>query len=167
MAVYFLKATCSQPYSFAASFEIPQINPPQVLCVEITEVNGQQDENPANNIRCINLDADFVVVEPYPNPAEQVINLQVVVSRKDFLSITVYDATGKLIKEVYSGSVAAGLNKFSFDISSLSEGTYFCKYSFSAKNYSKAADSYFVKEEIALILKFLRDNIFSLPLLSI
>lgn len=131
------QTTLQPPYSFAASFEIPQINPPNILCVEITEVNGQQDDNPDNNIRCINMDEDFVVVEPYPNPSEQVINLQVVISRKDFLSITVYDASGKLIREVFNGLASAGLNKFIFDISSLSEGTYFCKYTYSAKTVVK------------------------------
>lgn len=125
------------PYTFAANFEIPEINPPNYLCVEITEVNNQQDDNPANNIRCINLGEDFVVVDPYPNPAAQVINLQVVASRKDFLEITIYDASGKLIKELFNGVAAAGLNKFSFDTSSLASGTYFCRYNFSAKTIVK------------------------------
>ena len=125
------------PYNFSASFEVPQINPPNFLCVEIFEVNGGQDDNLANNIRCINLDDDFVVADPYPNPAEQVINLQVVVSKKDFLSITVYDAAGKLIREIYNGTAAAGLNKFIFDTSSLAEGTYFCKFAFGEKTIVK------------------------------
>jgi PKD repeat protein len=124
-------------YNFAANFEISQVNPPHFLCVEITDVNGQQDNNPANNIRCINLIEDFVIIDPYPNPAEQVINLQVVVTRRDFLSIAIYDASGKLVRDIYNGLSTQGLNKFILDTSSLANGTYFCKYTFSGKTTVK------------------------------
>jgi PKD repeat protein len=131
------QSALTPPYSFVAHFETSQVNPPHFLCVEITEVNGQQDQNPANNIKCINLDEDFVVIDPFPSPAEQVVNLQVVVTRKDFLSISVYDASGKLIRNIFNGVATAGLNKFILDTSSLANGTYFCKYTFSEKTIVK------------------------------
>lgn len=131
------QSTLQPPYNFAAHFETSPSNPPNVLCVEITEVNNQQDDNPSNNIRCINLHEDFVVMNPYPNPAEDVIYLQAVTTRKDVLSITIYDASGKLVTELFNGLTTTGLNKFIFDTSSLAEGTYFCRYSFSAKTIVK------------------------------
>lgn len=122
-------------YNFTANFEISNNNPPTYLCVEATYPNNVWDDNPANNILCINLSEDFVIVDPFPNPSTDLINLLIIAPHKDRLAIDVFDAGGKLIRNVYNGTVVTGLNKFTFDSSSLSEGVYFCRFSFLTKTF--------------------------------
>src|SRR5438477_5189521 len=41
-------------YFFSANFEISPDNPPTYLCVEATKPNNEDDDNPSNNLFCIN-----------------------------------------------------------------------------------------------------------------
>ncbi|MBK5284768.1 MAG: T9SS type A sorting domain-containing protein, partial [Bacteroidia bacterium] len=122
-------------YNFTANFEISPDNPPHYLCVEATNPNNEADDNPANDILCINLSEDFVIIDPYPNPSSDVINLAFIAPHKDQVVIEIFDALGKLVREVYNGSVSTGLNKFVFDSGSLNQATYFCRFSFTAKTF--------------------------------
>ena len=66
---------------------------------------------------------DFFV---FPNPVNSFANVQFNLAEfKDNLEIGVYDMVGKQVKQLYNGSLAAGSQDFSFDVSDLSKGVYF------------------------------------------
>jgi PKD repeat protein len=124
-------------YDFNANFEISPGSPPAYVCVEATYPNNTWDENPANNLLCINLSDEFIVVDPYPNPSPGIFNLSVIAPHKERLTVDVFDAGGKLVSNVFSGNVTTGINQFIFDTSVLSEGVYFCRFSFLTKTFVK------------------------------
>ncbi len=59
----------------------------------------------------------------YPNPAENLLNIEFYVSGKMDVVITIYNATGQLVKAEQK-SFAGGMNKVQTDISALSSGVY-------------------------------------------
>lgn len=59
----------------------------------------------------------------YPNPAENLLNIEFYVSGKMDVVITIYNATGQLVKAEQK-SFAGGMNKVQTDISALASGVY-------------------------------------------
>ena len=64
-------------------------------------------------------------VKIYPNPVKTKFSVQFTINENTSIGISLYDATGKLVKELYSGNANIGLNVFSFDKANLSSGIYF------------------------------------------
>ncbi len=61
----------------------------------------------------------------FPNPVIEVCTIEFNLLRTANLYINIYDAAGKLVKDLYSGRASTGLNIFSFNKANLSSGTYF------------------------------------------
>lgn len=61
----------------------------------------------------------------YPNPVIDTYKVEFDLKTNETIQIAVYDTQGKLVKELYNGRAAAGINSFTFNKSNLSTGTYF------------------------------------------
>src|SRR5688500_19228333 len=57
-------------YSFSVQFVISDCDN-VVICMDVMNPNGQQDQNPANDHLCATLSDDFVIIGPYPNRSEE------------------------------------------------------------------------------------------------
>jgi len=77
--------------------------------------NGVSDED--NNLKI------------YPNPASKTVNVKFTTSSPESGSITIYDAFGKLVKEIPTGNIVPGEYVFPVDVSSLEAGIYLVKLS--------------------------------------
>lgn len=64
-------------------------------------------------------------LEQFPNPVRNTSSLIITSPQKQFASITLYDALGRIQKEVFRGMLNEGENYFSTDAEHLSEGLYF------------------------------------------
>jgi spore coat protein A len=62
-----------------------------------------------------------------PNPFRAYVTIQFNLKEAKKVGIEVYDATGSLVKKVYSGQKPAGLNRILIDGSNIANGIYFCK----------------------------------------
>lgn len=62
-----------------------------------------------------------------PNPFNANLKVQLVLPKSSALSISVYDVTGRQVKQVFNGRRDAGLQQFTIDGSRWSNGTYFCE----------------------------------------
>lgn len=62
-----------------------------------------------------------------PNPFNTDLKVQLQLPHASSLSVSVYDATGRRIQQVFSGRRDAGLQQFSIDGSRWSNGSYFCE----------------------------------------
>lgn len=60
----------------------------------------------------------------YPNPTAAQMNVQLFLDKSDYLQFQLFDANGKLIKELLRERVKAGKNNFSFSTEPLSPGHY-------------------------------------------
>jgi hypothetical protein len=60
----------------------------------------------------------------FPNPASDRISVAFSNPQNQLLSFDIYDASGKMVKQLYRGSVIKGDNEFTFSASALSPGLY-------------------------------------------
>ena len=81
----------------------------------------------------LNVLPELARLEPnYPNPFNPVTNIPILVNNKSEIIINIYNVSGQLVKEVYSGSLNAGEFLFKWDgrgqnSAKISSGLYFCK----------------------------------------
>jgi hypothetical protein len=72
---------------------------------------------------------NFANLNLFPNPATQTVNVSVDLFERAQVNITLYDLTGKMITEIYSGQMNNGVNSVSADISLIPAGIYFARIS--------------------------------------
>jgi hypothetical protein len=71
------------------------------------------------------LPKEFNLYQNYPNPFNPVTSIKYDVPQNSFVSIRVYDVTGKQIMDLVNGEQAAGVYEAVFDASHLASGVYF------------------------------------------
>jgi hypothetical protein len=81
------------------------------------------------------LPKEFNIYQNYPNPFNPATSIKYDVPKNSFVSIKVYDVTGKQITELVNGEQAAGVYETTFDASQLASGVYF--YKMEAGKFSK------------------------------
>ncbi len=96
------------------------------VCVEVVPVlEGIEDSNPLNNAKCENLSPnDLVISDPYPNPATNMIMLNVVTEQERPLNIRLLNSTGSFTK-IYDLSLNTGFNEILLNTDNLEQGIYF------------------------------------------
>lgn len=103
------------------------ISEPSYFCVKLIsqyEELEYLDINPINNEKCITLQPDVQVENPFPNPVRDQFRLKVVTPADGQVSLRLINATGKLQREE-TCQASAGLNNFFIDMSTLNPGIYF------------------------------------------
>jgi PKD repeat protein len=121
-----LQAGDAATFNFAAALTIPHSSNHDYYCVEAVIV----DSVPSNNKRCESIVTDYSIVEPYPNPFTQSINLDVVLPYDDDLLIELFNSLGQQLQVLYDGPAYAGLNSISADLTSLADGMYAVRFTF-------------------------------------
>lgn len=97
---------------------------------------------PASNA-IIELQKDNGQAKIFPNPIIENYNVEFDLNNSETIKIYIYDAYGKLIKELYNGKASRGKNLFTFNKANLKPGTYFLNIN---------ADNKTVKNEKILIV---------------
>ncbi len=67
----------------------------------------------------------FELAQNYPNPFNPMTNLSFVIRHSAFVSLSVYDVTGKEVASLVNEELAAGSHQRMFDASGLSSGVYY------------------------------------------
>jgi PKD repeat protein len=116
------------PYQFTASFDTEQQTTPKYICVKVDHPNGEQDENMSNNEYCLTF-SDFTVFDPYPNPTFETLNLLIIIPKNSNIEIKLLNQIGQEVRNLYSGQLNKGIQKFDYDISTLRNGIYTLKFS--------------------------------------
>lgn len=68
---------------------------------------------------------NFKLSQNYPNPFNPVTNLEFGILKLGFVSLKIYDMTGKEVTTLVNGNLHPGIYKYNFDASGLSSGIYF------------------------------------------
>jgi len=110
-------------YRFSAAFELINGELPSVVCVQLENPNGEIDANQSNNEYCLSL-TEFLVFDPYPNPANDWIYLDFILPEDGPVTIQLYNSLGKLVRIIYDGNSDKGLNRLSFLVDDLSSEMY-------------------------------------------
>ncbi|MCX7878198.1 MAG: choice-of-anchor B family protein [Ignavibacteria bacterium] len=106
------------PYYQSGKFIVSDINTGLYVLKFGSPIGIQQNGNAVPD--------KFLLKQNYPNPFNPVtkINFQLPVS--SYISIKIFDSSGKLIKVLYEGYRFAGNYAMDFNASELSSGVYFC-----------------------------------------
>lgn len=67
----------------------------------------------------------FALMQNYPNPFNPVTNIRFDIPKRSFVTLRVYDVTGKAVSEIYNGLSDPGRYVSDFDASKLASGVYY------------------------------------------
>jgi len=111
-------------YKFNSSYEVASTFIPQFFCIEVFAPNDTEDMNPLNNKKCQVLNNEFEIFSSYPNPFDEIINVNFNLNTAGEFSINMYDELGKLVTQRKNLSGLGGFNSAFIDTEQLSKGTY-------------------------------------------
>ena len=84
--------------------------------------------------------SNFTLEQNYPNPFNPVTNISFTLKKDSWVSLKIYDVSGKLIENLIDGYKSAGKYKVTFDVSrrtNLSSGIYFYKLSAEGNEFTR------------------------------
>lgn len=81
------------------------------------------------------LPTTFSLFQNYPNPFNPSTTITYELAEGGFVSLRVYDASGKQVTTLFSGNQGAGMHHQEFDGVALASGTYFCELTASNAKY--------------------------------
>jgi len=110
-------------YTFSSIIELARGEIPDVVCVEALSPNNGIDKDYSNNEFCKALDK-FELINLYPNPVSQNINVEYIVPADGELEIWLFDEIGNKVKNLYSGISSKGLNTHIFNLGIFANGIY-------------------------------------------
>jgi len=68
----------------------------------------------------------FYLIQNYPNPFNPSTTITYSLESRDYVSIKIFDVTGREVEVLYNGEAEAGLHTIKYDAGKLASGTYFC-----------------------------------------
>jgi alkaline phosphatase D len=74
-----------------------------------------------------NVNASAIVISAYPNPTNDVLNINYALNNKAMVEISLFDIKGSKVNGYKIGTQNAGIYTYSFDVDTLSKGIYFYK----------------------------------------
>ncbi len=136
-----IKPGASILYSFNSAFELVN-NEHSIVCVDIKKVNGQLDDVVSNNKKCIAINNEFTLLNPFPNPTIGEINFFFITPDIGKTKAEIIDARGRVVAIPLDGKSDKGLNQIIFNTIKLEKGMYVLRLSYEGK----VLTSVFVKE---------------------
>ncbi len=109
--------------------------------IMIREISGD-DPNGISTINS-NVPKGFKLNQNYPNPFNPVTNINFELPAREFVNITIYDASGKEVQSLVNENLNSGVYNYSFNAVSLSTGIYF--YRISAGKFTETKKMVLVK----------------------
>lgn len=92
-----------------------------------------RDNNSEDSIEDINIQ-EIIIINISPNPIEDELTIELLISKSGFVNLSLYNATGMKISKLFHQYVEAGKHKISYNSSHLSRGLYFTRLIFNNKN---------------------------------
>jgi hypothetical protein len=78
-----------------------------------------------NEVEVVELPEDFDMVQNYPNPFNPVTTLKFAIPESDFVTVKVFDISGREIAQLVNGTMNAGYHTVQFNGSDFASGIYF------------------------------------------
>jgi hypothetical protein len=101
--------------------------------VSFVSINTISTEVPSN----------YSLSQNYPNPFNPTTNIKFAVAKTGFVTLKVYDLSGKEVASLVNNNLSAGTYNYAFDGSKLSSGIYF--YTIRANDFSETKKMMLIK----------------------
>lgn len=122
-----------QSFTFQSSFLKDGGRRVDFVCVRIGRVNQEADVDPSNNELCQKGFNEELILNVYPNPVRDLLNIEYVLPTDGRLEMNVYDALGKESILPIEIQGQEGFYTSQINVSSLESGLYFYAFSFKGK----------------------------------
>ena len=110
----------------------------QYLCFSISNNYGAYEEaNPYDNEECINIDQEFSVLDPYPNPSETYMKVPVILPAPGSCQLQLTSENGSNVLAKTFKDLVAGLNTIELDLTPYRNGIYLLTIKFSGIDITK------------------------------
>lgn len=97
----------------------------QYACAELYTVG---DTYLFDNRQCINLEAETIAIQPYPNPAQDELFIDWINAGNESMQVVIYNASGHVVLNKKYAPILHGLNQVKVNVSNLGAGIYFVSY---------------------------------------
>ncbi len=114
----------SKDILFKSRFLVDNNDNPGYLCIDITSVNGKQDDDLSDNQKCITTGKEFQVFEVYPNPFNDLINFGLNIPTEGNVKIKITNINGQQVRKEYEKTLSKGYNNLTLNESGLEPGVY-------------------------------------------
>lgn len=101
---------------------------PDNLSYACAEVFITGDSNAFDNRECTNLENEITFIQPYPNPADDIIYLDWINQDLESLQVIIYNSSGQTVLNHTYSDLLPGLNQVEINVSQLSPGIYLASY---------------------------------------
>jgi hypothetical protein len=113
-------------FRFSQSFVINPNQAPQYLCAIVENLNGNIiDTNTCIAEQCLDLSQQLLVFDLYPNPTMDNATIDIVVPLSSQIVFSLYDITGRLVANLYTGNTINGFNEYKLYTGMIAKGCYF------------------------------------------
>jgi PKD repeat protein len=134
---YPLSAGNSVNYVFDALYQLTNITNANYVCVEARNVNDGTEINLSNNKACALLNGLIQFSETYPNPAKQIVYLDIITQDQASATLYISNMQGKTIMPEENMALQKGYNKLAIPTKNLAPGKYILKIKYLDEFYSK------------------------------
>jgi PKD repeat protein len=126
----FLKPGQLYTYNFVARYEIDPLNVPSFYCIEISDINGTDDNVESNNKKCAAINDEFEMFDIFPNPASGNITVGINIPLDGTIDVSFYNSIGQLMKLDAEIPISKGYNELKYSIRNFAKGFYACSVQF-------------------------------------
>ena len=103
------------PFGYQVQFSVPG------QTTELTDPSTGIIQNTSE------LPLQFRLYNNYPNPFNPSTTIKFDLNSSSFVDLSIFDASGRNVRQLYSGNLAQGQYQFNFNAEGLGSGVYFCK----------------------------------------
>lgn len=132
-----LQSGASIIYNFKSVFFLADLQGQSFACLEARNPNGEEDDYPDDNLKCELLADEIKVLNPFPNPADQEVILQVVLPKDGQIVVEEYNALGDKTRVIHNDMGTRGINRWHINTANTPVGTYFLRVAFRKENFVK------------------------------
>lgn len=122
-------------YTFDSYFIISELSNSKYVCVEAINVNDSTELNLGNNKTCKLIDGNIQFSKPYPNPANNYVNIDVVTKEKGICNVAVVNMLGDVLLTKSSVELLKGYNQLQIETAIYQSGKYLLKVTYLEEEY--------------------------------
>ncbi|MFP4095592.1 MAG: PKD domain-containing protein, partial [Cyclobacteriaceae bacterium] len=112
----------SYPLDFAVSGQLNSATQLRYACITLGGLS--EEVSLSDNRACLNLQNEFSIIAPFPNPASGRLVFSAILPQAEPLQYSLYNSEGQLMQSLSFEGTRAGLNTFEVDVSDMVEGYY-------------------------------------------
>lgn len=124
-------------YQFTSQTEILDCDNKFYLCAEATYPDGNADQTPLDNKSCVSVKPEIVVSGLFPNPATDVLSLDLIAPAASNLKIELVAYNGAQLGILVDEEIPVGYSHYDFDVSILESATYILKITYRQEEISR------------------------------